>query len=285
LTPPCALRPTLFDRVDLALLRLAKLRRARLEHSEDYEEFFTADDVHKTLGDVRYAWRFGIVQSVYDRLFGEAEATVVDVGCGLGASRLYLPPRSRFIGVEVSSRTLELARRLHGETVVDFRRGGFPNLPVDSQSCDLTLCLEVLEHVEDDRQAVAELARVTKQGGHLLVSVPRTYYWPAYRTLIGHYRHYTPSSLGALLAGGGFEVVYQFPQFVAFWRRYHYAYVGLRAVDALARSLPAVPRIFETRFYGRIGRTVLRRLEAKGAKPDPASTFVLCKKTTPEIAG
>jgi 2-polyprenyl-3-methyl-5-hydroxy-6-metoxy-1,4-benzoquinol methylase len=44
-------------------------------------------------------------------------------------------------------------------------------LPFRDDEFDLTVCVEVLEHLEDPRQGLAELARVTSR--HLLVSVPR----------------------------------------------------------------------------------------------------------------
>lgn len=48
--------------------------------------------------------------------------------------------------------------------------------------------------------AVAEIARVLMPGGIIITSVPRTYYFPQYRDLMGHIRHYTPESFGLLLA-------------------------------------------------------------------------------------
>ena len=56
---------------------------------------------------------------------------------------------------------------------------------------DVALCLEVLEHIEDDQRAVREIHRVLRPDGLLIAAVPYTYYWPQYLKLLGHFRHYT----------------------------------------------------------------------------------------------
>lgn len=50
--------------------------------------------------------------------------------------------------------------------------GSLTGLPVQSGSVDLVLCSEVIEHIPDDKEAVAEIARVLRPGGWLIVSVP-----------------------------------------------------------------------------------------------------------------
>ncbi len=244
-----------------------------------YEAFFTADDVRKSLGDVRHDWRFGVLRRVYERLF-PGGADVVDVGCGLGTALLYLPESARFVGVDVSARSLATARaRSRGGA--EFRRGGFPSLPAEPASFDLAVCLEVLEHVEDDEQAVRELCRILRPGGYLLVSVPGTHYWSEYRRLIGHLRHYSAASLDDLVAATGFEVVERFPQFTRVWRAYHYLYLGLRMVEIGVRGAGRRDwSIFDSAGYQRLSARLLRRLEARSGAPDPASTFVLCRKAT-----
>ena len=58
-------------------------------------------------------------------------------------------------------------------------------LPFRDDEFDLTVCVEVLEHLEDPRQGLAELARVTSR--HLLVSVPREPIFRACNLLTGRY--------------------------------------------------------------------------------------------------
>jgi SAM-dependent methyltransferase len=50
--------------------------------------------------------------------------------------------------------------------------GDLADMPVDSDSFDGVICIHVLEHVDNDRQAMQEICRVLKPGGWALVSVP-----------------------------------------------------------------------------------------------------------------
>ena len=52
------------------------------------------------------------------------------------------------------------------------KQGSLYDIPFDTASMDVALCTEVLEHVPDPQQALMEIARVLRPGGHLLGSVP-----------------------------------------------------------------------------------------------------------------
>ncbi|MGE3337502.1 MAG: methyltransferase domain-containing protein [Alphaproteobacteria bacterium] len=273
-----AVKPGLLDYLDLWLLRAAKLRRR--PHDDDagfYDSFFTEADVARYRGDVRNAWRYGRLRAIYRSLFDDRRARVADIGCGLGMAVLYLPADAEYVGVEFAPATLATARRLHGgRPGTEFRQGGFPDLPLPDASVDLAICTEVIEHIADDTAAITDLYRILAPGGHLLLTVPSTYYWPDYERLIGHYRHYTGPALAERLAAHGFRVVRRLPQHNAFWRRYHYRFVLLRAVEALLRAI--VRRdfsIYDTAFYRAHARRVLDELASRDADDDPASTFVL----------
>ncbi len=45
-------------------------------------------------------------------------------------------------------------------------------IPLVNECCDMVVCIHVLEHVSDDRKAIAELFRVLRRGGHAIISVP-----------------------------------------------------------------------------------------------------------------
>lgn len=78
------------------------------------------------------------------------------------------------------------------------------DLPFEDGYFDSCLCSEVLEHIEDDAKAVAELSRVLKPGGLLIVSVPT----PPAPFDKAHVREgYSLQQIGDLLQGAGFSVV------------------------------------------------------------------------------
>jgi SAM-dependent methyltransferase len=280
MTSTSFLEPGLLDRVDLLLLRVAKRRREPFSgQSSFYDVFFAERDLEKYVRDVQNRWRFSLIDDVLRQLFPDEGPEILDVGCGLGVARRKLSIPRAYLGVDISSRTIELARELHPDAEPDFCVGSLPNLPLASASVDAAICLEVLEHLEDDSAALRELGRIIRPGGFLIVSVPGTYYWPAYRELIGHFRHYTPESLGDVLAEGGFDVVENLPQFRRFWRLYHYAYVLGLAAESLSRSLTRRDAtMYRTRTYEALSRVLLRSLRERPGKTSKTSTFVVARR-------
>jgi 2-polyprenyl-3-methyl-5-hydroxy-6-metoxy-1,4-benzoquinol methylase len=123
-----------------------------------------------------------------------------------------MPRDLQLSGLEYSVATLAQAGRRVG-TAADLRQGSILDLPFSSETQDVCVCLEVLEHIDDDERAVRELWRVLKPGGLLIASVPYTYYWKQYKQWIGHFRHYTKRSFSTLLEEAGFDVEAYLPNF------------------------------------------------------------------------
>jgi len=105
-----------------------------------------------------------------------AGRTVLEVGCGPGGNLLHLQrfkPR-RTIGVDISSRMLDIARqRLRGHQIELLKTDG-RRIELPDQSADVTITVTVLMHITDDdmfHRLVAELCRVTR---HTLVLIEQT---------------------------------------------------------------------------------------------------------------
>jgi SAM-dependent methyltransferase len=77
------------------------------------------------------------------------------------------------------------------------------DLPLEDDSFDAAVCTEVLEHVETPGEAVAELARILRPGGRLLVTVP--FVGELHEEPHDHFR-YTSHGIRGLLDRGGFVV-------------------------------------------------------------------------------
>lgn len=91
-----------------------------------------------------------------------ADARVLDAGCGEGVLVDEYAGRLAIVGIDASYASERV------------RRGSLTALPYGDGTFDRALCLDVLEHLsfEDQPKALAELFRVLKPGGELLVSVP-----------------------------------------------------------------------------------------------------------------
>ncbi len=84
--------------------------------------------------------------------------------------------------------------------------GVLADLPFEGE-CGVVAALDVLEHVEDDVAALAELARVTRAGGVLLLSVPLFQSaWTGFDDFVGHSRRYEIDELLAKLGAAGFQI-------------------------------------------------------------------------------
>ncbi|MGI6368075.1 MAG: class I SAM-dependent methyltransferase [Anaerolineae bacterium] len=184
-----------------------------------------------TLGHPSYVWRAGQVRRL-DMLQPWMPAQgqrVLDVGCGLG---LYVSQFSALgmeaHGIDVDAERVAIAQR----TNPLIRQGSAEALEYPDNYFQLVFSNEVLEHVDDDRQAVREAYRVLAPGGAMAMFVPnRLYpfethgcYWrgtyhfgniplinwlptPLRNRLAPHVRAYTRSQLRSLFAGLPGEIV------------------------------------------------------------------------------
>ena len=101
-----------------------------------------------------------------------AEA-LLDAGCGDGRYIAALGSMARrVVGVDISERILETARAAAQRAGVEpeLVRANLESLPLEDDAFDVVLCTQVIEHVLDARAAVAELARVLRPGGTLILS-------------------------------------------------------------------------------------------------------------------
>lgn len=127
-------------------------------------------------GEPSYVWRAGqerrlkmIAAAAGERLKGQ----VLENGCGVG---MYVTRLSQFggkvIGLEYE---YDRASQAHAENPAIVNAAG-ETLPFPTGSFDFILSHEVLEHVADDRQTVAEMVRVLNPGGRMVIFAPNRGY-------------------------------------------------------------------------------------------------------------
>ena len=133
--------------------------------------------------------------------------TILDAGCGTGINLAMLAEFGHVIGADSSEEAIKFCA-LRNEKEV--RLAQLQELPFDSGSFDLVTALDVLEHIEDDYKAVAELARVCKIGGNVLITVPVfPWLWCEHDEINHHVRRYEPKRINALLEQNGLSVVHR----------------------------------------------------------------------------
>lgn len=135
---------------------------------------------------------------------GRAPGTALDIGAAAGGNTRVLRRHGwRPIALEYSADGATVAAR-RGLTVV---RGDATALPAAAGSVDLITAFDVIEHIEDDHRALAEIARTLRPGGTLLVTVPCDMrLWSAHDVASHHFRRYDRAGLRRVVAGAGLAV-------------------------------------------------------------------------------
>jgi ubiquinone/menaquinone biosynthesis C-methylase UbiE len=122
-------------------------------------------------------------------LFGAASPeSVLDVGCGEGVLTHRWAAElgdKRIVGIDLADPKLEAEWATRARANLEFMTMPAANLPFAQDEFDLATAIEVLEHVPDPEQTLAEMARVARR--HLLVSVPREPLWRGLNMLRGAY--------------------------------------------------------------------------------------------------
>jgi SAM-dependent methyltransferase len=224
------------------------------------QAFYETADVPLSSGPDRARRQARMLTDVLRDFTGQA--VVLDVGCGDGSALAVAArhnPGHRFAGIDWSADALRRAREL-GLVVL---RGGVdaPGLPVADGAADVVIMSELIEHLVDPDGAVAEIRRVLRPGGSLLLSTPNLAAWynrgllafgyqPVFsevslrgiygrpgQVVAGHLRLFTRRALAEFLAASGFRCV------TIAGARYHDVPRPLRPLDRAFCRWPAAASI------------------------------------------
>jgi SAM-dependent methyltransferase len=162
----------------------------------------------------RHWWFLGrrqIMRSMLASLDLPGGARILEVGSGTGSNLALLSEFGRVVGLEMSGEAIAFARAqgLEVPGKVQLHLGRCPeDLAMFQQPFDLICLFDVLEHIDDDRSALAALASLLKPGGSLLISVPAyQWLWGPHDESLHHKRRYRQGDLVRLCGETGLEVV------------------------------------------------------------------------------
>ena len=139
--------------------RRARWRRYWDKHAKSYDRQMTFFD-RRLFGDTR-PW-----------VCAKARGDVLEVAIGTGLNLPHYPPEVRLTGIEYSPAMLAIARRRAAELGrdVDLRDGDAHRLQFPDGSFDTVVCTYSLCAIPDEQRAVAEMIRVLRPGGTLLLA-------------------------------------------------------------------------------------------------------------------
>lgn len=137
---------------------------------------------------------------------------VMEAGAGIGnVTRFLVPRRKRYVATEIDAEHLaRLAGRFHHRPNVEIRfadLGQPESLKEFAGQMDSVVCLDVLDHVEDDLACLRNLYSVLPPGGRVIILVPQGQgLFGTLDVAFGHYRRYSEAELRKKMQDAGLEV-------------------------------------------------------------------------------
>jgi glycosyltransferase involved in cell wall biosynthesis len=151
---------------------------------------------------------------LHDRFERYLGKRILEVGSGVGnQTRYFIDDRERVVASDIEPHYVrELTGRFGDKTNVRIASYRFPLNDADraelrADGIDTIVCMNVLEHIEEDTSTLTDFANVLPSGGHLVLLVPSLK--ALYGTLdkhLNHFRRYDQEELRAKLAAAGFAI-------------------------------------------------------------------------------
>jgi len=246
----------------------AIMQQAQTRLDLSHRSTYTLQDQHRmALAKNYFAWQGRLVTRELGR-------RVVEVGCGAGNFTGMLLDREAVVALDVEPACVEQLRERYPHQqnleafVGDVEDAAFSDLArFRADSC---VCLNVLEHIEDDRRALEGMASILTPGGVIVLIVPAfpALYGPIDRNL-GHFRRYTRGSVSNVARAAGLRI-----------RKAHYMnaigffgwWVNARVFQREAQSEGQIA------IFDRYVVPVMSRVEEMARPPFGQSLFVVMEK-------
>lgn len=171
----------------------------------------TAEQVHSSLELISelYNYTHWLFNSVRPFIQGR----VCEVGCGIGTVTQFLLNHERVVGIEPFAESFLRARERFcyhlNVQIVNCMLEDCPNQAVPAGFFDSVVCLNVLEHIEDDVDSLSRMARLCRPGGRVIILVPaHTCIFGELDRAYGHFRRYNRGALRQAFAAAGLQVSY-----------------------------------------------------------------------------
>ncbi len=111
------------------------------------------------------------------------DKTVLDIASGEGYGSHLMSFESNYVfGVDIDEETIERAKTKYKRENLKFLKGSTTQIPLQDNSVDVIISFETIEHHDEHEQMLAEIKRVLRPGGTLLISSPDKYFYSDIRS-------------------------------------------------------------------------------------------------------
>jgi SAM-dependent methyltransferase len=239
-----------------------------MQHEASTTDEYTLLDQRLMSKATRYfAWQAQVAKQHLGR-------RVIETGCGTGNFTRHLTDRDLVIGMDVVEECVERTRtRFAGHRNMQFRYLDVQDpefLGLKSLRPDSIVCLNVLEHVRDERLALQHMHHVLVPGGRAVFLLPafESLYGPIDRNL-GHFRRYSKRKWRAMAEETGFRVIQlRYFNLIGFFGWWTNAHVFHR--QELSK--------WQIALFDHVGVPMLSRLEKLVEPPVGQSIFTVIEK-------
>ena len=173
---------------------------------EKFGEFFTDPNYLIIKNSLfNYQNRKTEIKNEFNNYYLNENIKALDIGSGISPVSP-IPNKTTFMDLSIEG------VRVLSNLGLNAKQGSITNIPEKDNEFDWIFCSEVLEHIEDYNKAIAELYRVLKINGKIIISVPvHMKYWNKDDEFVEHYRRFNPDILKKELEHAGFKILNEKP--------------------------------------------------------------------------
>jgi len=160
-----------------------------------------ADLYHK---ERNYWWLKAKRNIVKVHLPSNSGLKTLDIGCGAGQLVYELSKKHQAFGIDKSAQAVKFCKK---RGLKNIYQDNFPLLTKTYPKFDIITALDVLEHIENDQQAIIVIKKLLKKNGRLILTVP-AYPWlfSYWDKILMHKRRYTKKGLARIVKKSGLEI-------------------------------------------------------------------------------
>jgi 2-polyprenyl-3-methyl-5-hydroxy-6-metoxy-1,4-benzoquinol methylase len=167
-----------------------------------YDELYQMEEKHWW-----FVARRKIILDIFRRFVPTTNTIkILDIGCGTGLMLQVLNQYGEVSGIDSSPLAIEYARKRTNNVI---QLGVLPNnIPYTGTTFDVVTAFDVLEHIENDVEAISTISKLLKDSGIFICTVPAyQFLWSSHDEAHHHYRRYTKNSLQKKLLSAGFKMI------------------------------------------------------------------------------